>query len=193
MSNGTRLTPHPDWLDSLKNALHEADPVLDFKVAHQDISWSRLIAFNNVQGRYLNGSVDICQENAGNVSGHFIHIEQEKSRLREDSTRWEKMATAVTNAFPCVPQGIGDILSGSRHVSVSPNPFTDHTVITYDDPAGVYALTLFSSEGKRVRYTDNIRDGRVVLYRKDLSPGLYFFILSNKKGRRYAGKMVVSD
>jgi hypothetical protein len=192
MSNGTRLTPHPDWLDSLKNALKEADPVLDFKVAHQDLDWSRLIAFNNVQGRYLNGSSDICNKNADTVSGRFIHIEQEKTRLREDSTDWEKMVYAVRHAFPLEPLSRRE-RTVTYQVTVSPNPFSDHTVITWQDPAGNYDLSLYSVTGKEVRHLTGLCNGRVLLQRNGLQPGLYFFVLSSSGGKRYLGRVVVGE
>ena len=168
MSNGTRLTPHPDYIDSLKVALHSVDPVLDFKIAHQDLDWTRLIAFNNVQGRYLNGSADACKEDAGSVSGHFIHIEQEKSRLREDSTGWEKMAKAVNMAFRREVTGIS-VTSWAGDVRVSPNPFTDRTVITFDIPGDPpYVFVLYSVPGEKILRIDDIPSGRLVLHRGDL-------------------------
>ena len=190
MSNGTRLTPHPDWLDSLKDALHDADPVLDFRVAHQDPDWNRLIAFTNVQGRYLNGSSDICKADADTVSGRFIHIEQEKSRLREDSIQWEKMVYAVNHAFPLVPLAVEEP-PAFLPVTVSPNPFRDHTVITWPDAAGTYDLSLFTVTGREVRYLKDLTSGRVILHRNGLPAGLYFFTISDRKGKSFSGRIVV--
>jgi hypothetical protein len=189
MSNGTRLTPQPDWLDSLKNALKEADAILDFRVAHQDLGWSRLIAFNNVQGRYLNGSSDICKADADTVSGRFIHIEQEKSRLREDSIQWEKMVYAVNHAFPLIPQGVEE--HEVLHVMVSPNPFDDHAVIIWQDPAGKYDLSLYTVTGREVRHLKGLTGGRVILHRDGLPRGLYFFIIRDNNGKRFAGRVMV--
>ena len=190
MSNGTRLTPRPDWLDSLKEALHDADPVLDFRVAHQDPDWNRLIAFTNVQGRYLNGSTDICKADADTVSGRFIHVEQEKTRLRADSAKWEKMVYAVSHAFPLVPLAVEEP-AVSLQVTVSPNPFSDRTVITWQDHAGNYDLSLYAVTGREVRHLKGLTGGRVLLQRDGLPPGLYFFILSDRKAKRFAGRVVV--
>ena len=42
----------------------------------KDIKTRRLCGTTNVQGRHLNGSIDICRRKTGYSSGRFIHIEQ---------------------------------------------------------------------------------------------------------------------
>lgn len=129
MSNGTDVTPAgPDYIDSLKTQLELVDDTLDFKIAHQDLSWTRLRGFSNTQGRYLNDGPDPCLTNADTTFGDFIHVEQEKTRLREDSTKWDIMATAVTNAFPCGTGSAQPPVNGIRETPakqllVYPNPF----------------------------------------------------------------------
>ncbi|HFB99335.1 MAG TPA: hypothetical protein ENJ53_00885, partial [Phaeodactylibacter sp.] len=99
MSNGTRITPAPDKIVLLKNNLLLEDNTLTFKIAHIDLSWNRLIGFTNTNGRYINSSTDPCLNNATATSGRFLHIEQEKTKLRQDSTGWHKMASALANTF----------------------------------------------------------------------------------------------
>ena len=57
MSNGTRITPEKDYMETLKDELYIEDNTLTFKVAHQDLDWDRLLAFTNTQGRLINGSL----------------------------------------------------------------------------------------------------------------------------------------
>ncbi len=99
MSNGTRDTPAPDKIDELKTELEIVDPVLTFKIAHVDLSWNRLIGFTNTNGRYINSSTNACSSNATGTNGRFLHVEQEKTRLRDDITGWNKMGVALGEAF----------------------------------------------------------------------------------------------
>lgn len=98
LSNGTDETPKVDYATQLKTALKAQDNTLTFKIAHLD-NWDRLVGFTNTQGRLINGSNNPCNLSAQNTSGRFLHIEQEKEKLREDSTGWNKMYLALSNIF----------------------------------------------------------------------------------------------
>lgn len=99
MSNGTRDTPTVDYAVKIKDALLLEDNSLTFKIAHLDTSWTRLIGFTNTQGRLINNSANPCSTSATSTTGRFIHIEQEKSKLRNDATGWKKMSDALKRAF----------------------------------------------------------------------------------------------
>jgi len=99
MSNGTRETPSPDKIVSLRDELLVVDNTLTFKIAHIDLTWNRLIGFSNTNGRYINNSTNACTTNAVNTTGRFLHVEQEKTKLRADSAAWHKMAIALGEAF----------------------------------------------------------------------------------------------
>lgn len=99
MSNGTRETPTTDYAVLIRDALLVEDNSLTFKLAHIDTDWTRLIGFTNTQGRLINNSPDFCNTSATTTSGRFIHIEQEKSKLRDDAIGWAKMSNALKNVF----------------------------------------------------------------------------------------------
>ena len=99
MSNGTRETPTTDYASLIEDALFAEDNTLTFKLAHIDQSWTRLIGFTNTQGRLINNSSDFCNTSATTTSGRFIHIEQEKTKLRDDISGWTKMSNALKNVF----------------------------------------------------------------------------------------------
>lgn len=99
MSNGTRETPTTDYATLIKDALLIEDASLTFKLAHIDTGWTRLIGFTNTQSRLVNNSSDHCSTSATTTSGRFIHIEQEKSKLRDDATGWKKMSNALKSVF----------------------------------------------------------------------------------------------
>ncbi|MAU15404.1 MAG: hypothetical protein CMH46_07680 [Muricauda sp.] len=99
MSNGTPETPEIDYVALIRDALLAEDGTLTFKIAHIDTDWTRLVGFTNTQGRYINASIDPCGVSATGTSGRFVHIEQAKSKLREDSSGWAKMSNALGNVF----------------------------------------------------------------------------------------------
>ncbi|WP_282017021.1 fibronectin type III domain-containing protein [Salegentibacter mishustinae] len=99
MSNGTRDIPEEDFVVEIRDALLTEDSSLSFKIAHIDVDWSRLNGFTNTQGRFINNSSDPCAVSATSTSGRFIHIEQEKSKLREGPAQWEKMSNALKKVF----------------------------------------------------------------------------------------------
>lgn len=100
LSNGTQLTPMIDYIDILDDMLFAEDNTLSFQIAHLD-NWDRLIGTTNTQGRYINASNDICMDAANSTSGRFIHMEQEKDKLRADESGWDKVANAFNNTFNC--------------------------------------------------------------------------------------------
>lgn len=99
ISNGTRETPTTDYATLIKDALLVEDNSLTFKLAHLDTNWTRLIGFTNTQGRLINNSIDACNTSAATTTGRFIHIEQEKSKLRDNATSWNKMSNALKSVF----------------------------------------------------------------------------------------------
>ncbi len=99
LSNGTRDTPTTDYATLIKDALLIEDNSLTFQLAHINTSWTRLIGFTNTQGRLINASADHCSTSATTTSGRFIHVEQEKSKLRENSAGWVKMSNALKSVF----------------------------------------------------------------------------------------------
>ena len=101
ISNGTRQTPQEDPIADIRNGLWTVDPDLTFKIIHIHTDWTRLTAFTNTQGRYLNGSTDPCFQNASASTGRFIHIEQEYDRFRKDASGWELMRRGLEEAFEC--------------------------------------------------------------------------------------------
>lgn len=99
LSNGSKEQPDNDFITALKEGLSDADPTLTFEVAHENEDWDRLIGRTNTQGRLINGSSNACEEYAAENSGRFIHMEQEKTKLRSTQDGWETVTTAVNEAF----------------------------------------------------------------------------------------------
>ncbi len=179
MSNGTRITPDPDYISALSDELHRIDNSLTFKIAHIDLSWSRLIAFTNVQGRYINKSVSPCYQNAVQCTGRFIHIEQERSKLRENSILWLKMYEALAITFAEQPvSDRGQHPAPGAAVSIYPNPSQGRLVLKAPAP---FEISVYNAAGiciARSRSTAAMAE----LNLDSQLPGIYIVRIVNREG-----------
>ena len=185
MSNGTRVTPSPDYISLLADALAAEDPVLTTEAAHLNLNWTRLIGFTNVQGREINGSANPCSTNADASTGRFLHVEQERTRLRNNLAGWNKMANAVQAIFPCVTVGV-EQLEQEMPLSIFPNPSRGQVRIEGDIELDDRALFLFNHLGQDV--SSHLRVSRVgekaiSLDLSSLPGGLYFLRCGPSSGR----------
>lgn len=169
LSNGTRETPPDDPAAALKAGLLAADSVLTFKTGHRDTGWQRLLGFNNVQGRLINGSPDPCRQNATGTKGRFLHIEQELEQLRRDRTKWSRMTTALKQAFPCNSTE-QDQANPEPSVQLQPNPASSIVEIKAQ---ALKQISLYEPGGRLVRIERFPDPSKAKLMVEALQPGLY--------------------
>lgn len=167
MSNGSRTTPIIDYTDILKDQLRLVDPSLTFRVAHSNLAWTRLIGFTNVQGRYLNNSTDPCEENAEGGTGRFIHIEQERGKLRENEEGWEKMARALAKTFNC------SITTAIQNSKIAVFPTIVKSGYIHVEGFALKKVSLFNHFGSQTRHWD-CAGKEAILDVSDIESGLYF-------------------
>jgi hypothetical protein len=129
ISNGSRGTPEVDYAVEIQESLLSTDESLTFKIGHIDQDWTKLLAFTNTQGRLLNESNSPCNADAMINSGRFIHIEQERSKLRDNEIGWNKMFLALADTFECQEISGDNEYLAVNGVLLYPNPFTDRFVI----------------------------------------------------------------
>jgi hypothetical protein len=191
MSNGTRITPEVDYLQLIRDQLQFVDPVLTFKIANIDLDWDRLIAFSNTQGRLINGSTDPCYENASNSEGLFIHIEQEKTRLRQDSVGWNKMLFALGNVFPeDTSTNISQIIAQKSKIAVYPNPTAGKVNISTSDPANIF---IYDMNGVLIRKFEMQTSGQMhAIELNGYKSGIYFITIRTQQ-EIYHEKVVLLD
>ena len=176
LSNGTDQTPSgTDYAVGLKNALFDEDPTLTFKIAHVD-NWTRLVGFTNTQGRYINESANVCNLSATSSTGRFVHVEQEKSKLRQDVTGWEKMYQALNTVFTGTVSVEDIIKIGFK----SENPFRNAIEFSADN---VKRITLYSMIGKEIYSEINTTNTTDFLINTQLLPhGIYVLKVITSKG-----------
>lgn len=149
LSNGTRQKTNQAYANQLAQTLKQTDSVLTFGIAHRDTLSEALWAFNNVQGRLINGSPAPCRQNATTANGRFLHIEQALPRLRADSSGWRKMLTALRQVFPASTTSIYDqVDQPHKQVKLYPNP-TRHSFAV--DHSKVKAVKVKTPNGRLVK------------------------------------------
>ncbi|MBL4604783.1 MAG: T9SS type A sorting domain-containing protein [Flavobacteriaceae bacterium] len=176
LSNGTDQTPTSiDYAVQIKDELFNQDATLTFKIAHLD-SWTRLVGFTNTQGRFINQSANPCNTAATSTTGRFIHIEQEKSKLREDATGWEKMFQALNTVFTSTLSN-NDV---DKVTVLSEIPFKNSFSFSAES---VKQITVFNLLGKTVYHQKNRRNQ--IAFTLDTSKypsGVYILQLDTEQG-----------
>ncbi len=179
ISNGTRDRPDPDFAYLLGENLVLEDPDLYYEMPHINLSWARLTGFTNTQGRLVNNSMDPCQSNAQYSSGRFIHLEQEKSRLRDDQSGWNKVARAIQNTF----NGLSSVPQSEEKgtVSVYPNPAHDFIWFQSHDQV-IEQIQIYNTIGQMVySWPLTSSDGTPVIIPLDkLERGCYYVLYNGK-------------
>ena len=178
MSNGTRETPAKDYAVLIKEALLVEDNTLTFKLAHKDLNWTRLIGFTNTQGRLINGSPDYCNTSATSTSGRFIHIEQEKYKLRNDETGWNKMSNALSNVFSST-LGLNKF-EIDNSITISPNP--SYGIIKIKG-ASIDNIQIFNILGQELIVVNNRNNKEIIIVDLHKSKQGIYYIRINLKNK----------
>lgn len=70
----------------------------------------------------------------------------------------------------------------SLSANVFPNPFSEYTMVNFDNPLSEnYTIDLFSKDGKIVRTFEDITSNKIRIEREALLPGVYFLLVRNGK------------
>lgn len=180
LSNGTRETPTTDYATLLKDALLTEDNTLTFELAHININWTRLIGFTNTQGRLINNVLNACSTSAPTTTGQFIHVEQEKSKLRDDVNDWMKMSNALSNVFSTTLST--DEYTLDRTISIIPNPTS--TGAFYIKGKYIDFIDIYNSVGQRIgRQMNSANSEYIFVNTKTDIRGIYFLKIHTNSGR----------
>ena len=186
MSNGTRETPDKDYAVLIEEALLTEDNSLTFKLAHIDLNWTRLIAFTNTQGRMINNSSDFCSTSATNTSGRFIHIEQEKYKLRNNEDGWSKMSNALSSVFSST-LGVSKF-EMENSIVISPNPSYGIIKVKGEN---IESVEIFNILGQKLNVVNNRSNSNTVtvdLHQSDR--GIYYLRIYLKNKISFTRKII---
>ncbi len=147
LSNGTKFTPEDDILPLFQENLLNQDSLLTSKIAHLD-DWNRLIGRTNVQGRALNATENPCLDYATSVEGNFIHLEQERTKMRKDSVGWNKLYNALSQTFKCDPFLSNSTIQDNNIILVTPNP--NYGIFTIDG-IDINLIIIYNSFGQKIK------------------------------------------
>lgn len=186
-SNGTRITPNLDYIQLLQTELTQIDNSLSFKAGHLDLSWTRLLGFSNTQGRMLNASPSPCDDDNTSVAGRFIHIEQERSKLRLDSTVWDKMYQAMAGVFTCQALAV-DRFAERSPFSVYPNPLQGSQLSVRG--GALQSISLYDLGGRLIMHQSLLPQSEYSLTLPSLAAGIYTLALEAEK-QVYRQKLVL--
>ena len=88
--------------------------------------------------------------------------------------------------------GVPQVAAAVNNCLVYPNPFTERTTFTFNNPSSAPAsLSIYNMQGRLVRNIDNITGNQVTLEREGLASGMYFYRLQSDKGMLGQGKITV--
>lgn len=100
-TNNDYTTADSGYVQQLAGSLEGADLVV--RLCDPRPSVCNLCGVDNMQGRFTNGSTDICRRGASSLSEQFIHIEQSR-RSRQD---YGALIEALQQVFPADFQSAG--------------------------------------------------------------------------------------
>ncbi len=88
--------------------------------------------------------------------------------------------------------GKNKININSYDISLYPNPFSNSIIIEFENnKKEKHTFTLYNATGQLVRKIDNITTGKIIIDRKNLKNGLYFFQLRNDNEIVGYGKLII--
>lgn len=83
-------------------------------------------------------------------------------------------------------------VSSKSIISISPNPFTNESILEFiDQNDKMIEVEIFNSIGNKVSVFENISGNKLRLNRNNFSEGLYFYKIKTKNNYSESGKLVV--
>ena len=188
MSNGTKEVPSGnDFALQLKDGLSMAENSLTFEVGHTNSSWIRLLGTTNTQGRLINESLDPCDQPAISATGRFIHLEQEKEKLRIDEQSWDILREALENTFSCTSVNVDNHILAKTNFAIYPNPSFSRQVVLTD--SAFEKIQVFDTNGISV-FAQDLKVTETLIDLEGLHAGIYFVHLY-KPGKAFLQKLIL--
>lgn len=90
--------------------------------------------------------------------------------------------------------GINEVVNNkSVRVTVYPNPFHTTTVLKIDTSEVIdMGLEIYDLVGRKVKQLKNINTNEIIITRENLSDGIYFYMLKDKRNILTTGKLIIN-
>lgn len=89
------------------------------------------------------------------------------------------------------PTSVYHFETNDKYLHLYPNPFNQSAVLDFDNSSDNSSLVIYNIHGDIVRTVEGIRDNKIIIERKGLNNGLYFFQIHNTKNITGSGKFVI--
>jgi len=140
----------------------------------------------------------ICSGDSVEVAGVYFHDEGSYeidlgSSNTCDSTILLDLTVLAPTYPACLLTGVNDALVGNT-VDFYPNPMTDKGILRLSKtPDSELSLNIYNGIGNLVMNKEHILTDEIIIDRKDLSSGLYFYTLKGRSKRILTGNFVIVD
>ncbi len=138
------------------------------------------LAFNNLSANFPNNFGYNCADFVSPIAG-YLGL---KVIIPNDTLYgWIKIQAIATTSVTIEEYACNIFSTGieqpneSFAASIFPNPFSDKAVLHFNRFVNDASLEIYNSRGQQVKKIANVSGNKVVLYRDNLSPGLYFMVL----------------
>jgi hypothetical protein len=113
-----------------------------------------------------------------------VHMEQEKTRLRDDSTKWEVVSQAISNTFNCVT----DVYQTNLQFKLYPNPANNSVNVKSSRP--ISKIVIYDIVGQRIK-TRSVNSSSFVMNISELARGAYLVIMVSFSGQTFNSTLMV--
>ena len=88
---------------------------------------------------------------------------------------------------------IDDVSINNLNLIISPNPMNSFATLNFSNPLNApHKLVIYNNLGQVVKTIRAITSEEVILEKKDLSKGVFYFQLSNEIGEYAKGKLIIN-
>jgi uncharacterized delta-60 repeat protein len=92
-----------------------------------------------------------------------------------------------------IPVGINETDNLTIEIKIYPNPFSSSTTIQTDKILDNAILSIYNIYGQQVKQLNNLSGQTIILYRDNLSSGVYFIQLTQENKIVLTNKLVIAD
>ena len=92
------------------------------------------------------------------------------------------------------PTDVSNIIYNNNQLTISPNPFSEQTIISLNNASQmIQSVKLYSIDGRQIRNIESINQNTYSMKRADLNDGMYVYLLTTTDGKLMSGKILASQ